>query len=121
MSMGRKIIAVDFDGTLCINQDVVNWPYLGQPNKELVEKLKALQDEGHVLILWTCREGELLEQAVAWCRNFCGINFDAVNDNKVDYFQNLEYVLIHIISERTVKSTVLLNCRKMTDKMEKKL
>ena len=51
MSMGRKIIAVDFDGTLCINQDFVNWPYLGQPNKELVEKLKALQDEGHVLIL----------------------------------------------------------------------
>ena len=47
--MGRKIIAVDFDGTLCINQDVVNWPYL--------------------------------EQAVAWCRNFCGINFEAVNDN----------------------------------------
>ena len=79
--MGRKIIAVDFDGTLCINRDVVNWPYLGQPNKELIEKLKALQDEGHVLILWTCREGELLEQAVAWCRNFCGINFDAVNDN----------------------------------------
>lgn len=39
----------------------------------------------------------------------------------VDYFQNFEYVLIHIISERTVKSTVLLNCRKMTDKKEKKL
>lgn len=38
--MGRKIIAVDFDGTLCINQDVVNWPYLGQPNKELVENLR---------------------------------------------------------------------------------
>ena len=81
MSMGRKIIAVDFDGTLCMNQDVDNWPYLGQPNKKLARKLKALQDEGHALILWTCREGELLEQAVAWCRNFCGINFDAVNDN----------------------------------------
>ena len=26
-------------------------------------------------------EGELLEQAVAWCRNFCGLSFDAVNDN----------------------------------------
>jgi len=79
--MGRKIIAVDFDGTLCMNQDVDNWPYLGEPNKELVRKLKALQDEGHALILWTCREGELLEQAVAWCRSFCGLNFDAVNDN----------------------------------------
>ena len=23
----------------------------------------------------------ILEQAVAWCRSFCGLNFDAVNDN----------------------------------------
>ena len=38
VSMGRKIIAVDFDGTLCMNQDAVNWPYLGQPKKELVEQ-----------------------------------------------------------------------------------
>lgn len=41
--MGRKIIAVDFDGTLCLNEDICNWPYLGQPNKKLVEKLKQLQ------------------------------------------------------------------------------
>ena len=59
--MDRKIIAVDFDGTLCMNQGAVNWPYLGQPNKELVETLKKLQEEGHALILWTCREGELLD------------------------------------------------------------
>lgn len=81
MNMRRKIIAVDFDGTLCMNEDTCNWPYLGQPNEKLVEKLKQLQAEGNALILWTCREGELLEQAVAWCRIFCGLNFDAVNDN----------------------------------------
>ena len=48
---------------------------------ELVEKLKRLQDDGCALVLWTCREGDLLEQAVAWCRNLCGLNFDVVNDN----------------------------------------
>lgn len=45
MSTERKIIAVDFEGTLCMNQGAVNWPYLGQPNRELVETLKKLQEE----------------------------------------------------------------------------
>ena len=79
--MERKVIAVDFDGTLCMNKDTCNWPYLGPPNMELVSRLKRLQSEGHTLILWTCREGESLMQAVKWCRDSCGLTFDAVNDN----------------------------------------
>ena len=35
---------------------------------------------GAKLILWTCREGELLDKAVAWCEER-GLFFDAVNDN----------------------------------------
>lgn len=31
-----KIIAVDFDGTLCEN----NWPGIGAPNEELIEYLR---------------------------------------------------------------------------------
>ena len=48
---------------------------------ELVSRLKRLQSEGHTLILWTCREGESLMQAVKWCHDSCGLTFDAVNDN----------------------------------------
>lgn len=81
VNMERKVIAVDFDGTLCMNKDAYNWPYLGPPNMELVSRLKRLQSEGHILILWTCRDGESLVQAVKWCRDFCGITFDAINDN----------------------------------------
>ena len=43
------------------------------------------------------------------------------NERKGNSFQIIEYGSIHNINERTVKSTVLLNCRKMTDKKEKKL
>ena len=51
--MDRKIIAVDFDGTLSKGR----WPRAGVPNFLLIEKLIQLQQEGHKLILWTCREG----------------------------------------------------------------
>lgn len=81
MDERRKIIAVDFDGTLCMNEGVCDWPYLGPVNQELAVRLKKLQAEGAALILWTCREGESLEQAISWCNSHCKITFDAVNDN----------------------------------------
>lgn len=34
--MDAKIIAVDFDGTLCEN----NWPEIGEPKKEVITYLK---------------------------------------------------------------------------------
>lgn len=72
-----KIIAVDFDGTLSL--DAV-WPKIGQPNYILLEYLKMRKNKGDRIILWTCRNGVLLEEAVEWCRTQ-GLVFDAVNDN----------------------------------------
>lgn len=71
-----KIIAVDFDGTLSLGQ----WPEIGTPNLELFQWLKRESAMGSRIILWTCRAGEQLRQAVEWCRNL-GLVFDAVNDN----------------------------------------
>ena len=76
MNAQFKIIAVDFDGTLCYS----SWPELGAPNAPLIEYLKRWQAEGNKLILWTCRAGEALERAVDWCRDQ-QLTFDAVNDN----------------------------------------
>ncbi len=70
------MIAVDFDGTLCVNR----WPEIGPPNLPVIDELKLRKVRGDRLILWTCREGELLVQAMAWCRER-GLRFDAVNDN----------------------------------------
>ncbi len=71
-----KIIAVDFDGTLCYS----NWPELGDPNEVLIAYLKEWKKQGNKLILWTCRAGEPLDNAVLWCKQQ-GLEFDAVNDN----------------------------------------
>ena len=38
----NKIIAVDFDGTLCKN----NWPEIGEPNEELISYLINRKTEG---------------------------------------------------------------------------
>lgn len=74
--MDYKIIAVDFDGTLCYS----NWPELGEPNLPLIDYLIKLQNKGDKLILWTCRSGEPLAAAIDWCQQH-NLYFDAVNDN----------------------------------------
>ena len=72
-----KIIAVDFDGTLCENA----WPKIGKPKYETIRYIKQQQLEGAKIILWTCRSGEMLGEAVNWCYYHHGIIFDAINAN----------------------------------------
>ena len=67
-------IAVDFDGTLVENR----YPEIGKPILFAFETLKRLQQEGHLLILWTYRSGRKLEEAVDFCKSQ-GITFYAVN------------------------------------------
>ena len=74
--MNYEIIAVDFDGTLCYS----HWPELGEPNTHLIAYLKYMQSQGHKLILWTCRAGKPLSDAITWCQDL-GLYFDAVNEN----------------------------------------
>lgn len=69
-----KIIAVDFDGTIVEHA----YPKIGKEMLFAFATLKQLQRKGHKLILWTFRDGELLEEAVEYCRQN-GIEFYAVN------------------------------------------
>lgn len=70
------IIAVDFDGTLCQNR----WPRIGKANQPVIDWLIIQHQKGIKLILWTMREGKLLDEAVEWCRSH-GLTFDSANDN----------------------------------------
>jgi len=67
-------IAVDFDGTIVEHK----YPKIGEEIPFAVETLKMLQQDQHRLILWTVREGELLDEAVEWCRER-GLVFWAIN------------------------------------------
>ena len=65
-----------FDGTLCESV----FPDIGKPNMALINHLIKRRNQGNKLILWTCRVGERLSEAVEWCKKF-GLEFDAVNEN----------------------------------------
>jgi hypothetical protein len=71
-----KIIAVDFDGTLCVNA----FPNIGEPRKEIIQYIFEEKEKGSKLILWTNRCGHYLDEAVEWCKQQ-GIIFDAINEN----------------------------------------
>ena len=70
------IIGVDFDDTLCENK----FPDIGDPYYKIICALINFRMNGGKLILWTCRNGEKLQEAVEWCKKF-GLCFDAVNEN----------------------------------------
>lgn len=76
MKKYSKIIAIDFDGTICKNE----WPAIGKPNWPIIKKAIKEQENGAALILWTCRRDQELEDAVNACKIW-GLTFDAVNKN----------------------------------------
>lgn len=70
------IIAVDFDGTIVEHE----YPAIGKPIPFAIETLLQLQKEQHKLILWTVREGDLLQEAIDYCAAR-GLYFFAENAN----------------------------------------
>lgn len=82
------LIAIDFDGTLVEDR----FPDIGKPLKgvkfeTLIDDCKYLQNKGHKLILWTCRSGKRLDEAVEFCYKR-GLVFDAVNDDLEEFKAN---------------------------------
>lgn len=66
------IIAVDFDGTLQFAD--------GKPNQELISRLIAEQKRGNIVILWSCREGKRLQEALFFLQKN-GFRPNLVNQN----------------------------------------
>lgn len=72
-------IAVDFDGTIVEHK----YPYIGKEIPFAIDTLKRLAEERHKLVLWTVREGRLLDEAVAFCKER-GLEFYAINQDEPD-------------------------------------
>ena len=68
------VIALDFDGTIVEHK----YPEIGEEIPFATETIRMLIAERHKVILWSVREGKLLDDAVNWCRER-GIEFYAVN------------------------------------------
>ena len=70
------IIAVDFDGTIVEHR----YPEIGREIPFAITTLKMLIEQRHTLIMWTVRQGDLLQEAIDWCKER-GVEFYAVNKN----------------------------------------
>ena len=102
------VFAVDFDGTLSFGQ----WPEVGVANEGLIDFLKKRKNQGDKLILWTCREGETLDKAVAWCHEH-GLEFDAVNDNLPEIVEQYQW------NSRKISCDFYIDDKAITEKMYK--
>ena len=81
-------IAVDLDGTIVEHR----YPEIGNELPFAPETLRMLIKDHHRLILWSVREGDLLQEAIDWCHER-GVDFWAVNrdypeeeENKNNHF-----------------------------------
>jgi hypothetical protein len=73
------ILAIDFDGTIART----NFPLIEGEMPGAGDTLRRLHDSGHYLIVWTCRSGENLLNAVNWLLAH-HIPFDRINDHNPD-------------------------------------
>lgn len=98
-----------FDGTLSLG---TRYPCIGKPNTELFSLLNKLQNLGHTIILWTCREGKELTEAVNWCCDN-GLNFDYINQNvhwlgfgsrKIVADWYIDDLAVHMSDKKTLKA-----------------
>lgn len=96
------IIAIDFDGTIVEHR----YPKIGNEIPFAIQALKMLIKEQHQLILWTVREGDLLKEAVEWCRER-GVEFYAINR---DY---PEEGTAHQAFSRKIKADIFIDDRNL--------
>ena len=66
MLRNKMTIAVDFDGTIVEHR----YPKIGNEIPFAIQTLKMLIQDHHKLILWSVREGELLDEDVEKNRHF---------------------------------------------------
>lgn len=95
-------IAVDFDGTIVEHR----YPEIGREIPFAIDTLKMLTKEGHRLILWSVREGYLLDEAVEWCRKrgleFYAVNKDYPEENREDKNYSRKLKVEMFIDDRNV-------------------
>jgi len=70
------IIAIDFDGCVVTHR----YPQIGQMLGQARYIINKLYDEGYFIIIWTCRGGVDLVNAINWMDEF-GIKYHNINEN----------------------------------------
>lgn len=82
--MKQFILAVDFDNTIVdTDESVLRQPIIKGLRKDAKEVLQKLHDDGHYIIINTCRNGGNLQKAIDYL-NENEVVYDIVNANHPD-------------------------------------
>jgi len=113
--MKQYILAVDFDGTIVKTEDDYV-PRSLMPNVKTV--LDWARDKGCYIIIWTCRSGKMLKQAIDFLDKQ-KIPYDAVNKNhpKVDFETSRKIFASYYIDDRSFD----IDWLKIKQKIQKEL
>ena len=98
------VIAADFDDTIFKNA----WHSEGEPNPDVIDKLKEFKEAGAEIALWTCREGKKLEEAVRKCKEV-GLELDSINKNTPSTKVMIEQMKKQWNDEPFAQSKILAN------------
>lgn len=71
------VISIDFDGTIT-EKNI--FPEIGKAREHAFEAIRHFQELGHKCILWTCRYGQSLIEAINWLA-LNNVKMDAYNEN----------------------------------------
>ncbi len=89
------ILAIDFDGTIARGK----FPNIDGEQPYAKETIQKLKNDGHYIIIHTCRSDKQLLDAINWLLER-GIPFDRVNDNEptnvAKYGNNSRKVYAHL-------------------------
>lgn len=92
------IIACDFDGTITTEN---NFPNIAPLRPYVAQAIENLRKAGHKVILWTCREGRYLDEAVIFLANH-GIMMDGYNYNPFYQLQSRKIAADIYIDDKNV-------------------
>ena len=84
--MKKLVIAIDFDGTIVTNK----YPNIGYLKRNAKEVINKLYDEGHDIIINSCRQGREEREMVEFLIDN-EIKFDEVNENlcyRIEEYEN---------------------------------
>jgi hypothetical protein len=70
------IFKIDFDNTIVVEK----WPEIGELIPQAAEVMRLIKKLGHIIIIDTCRHGELLDKALQFLKDN-DIPYDYANEN----------------------------------------
>lgn len=101
--MNSKIIAVDFDGTLCENK----WPEIGKPHTDVIEYVKKRKNAGDKLIAVKVKNEEISYENVenmfrSWMGGFYKLLSKEQRKNLIGLYEDLFEKSIEIVNKKMI-------------------